>query len=72
MVYIIIIDLFLKNGKDEILTEVYSNRQEAKLTYDIIIQTLNEGKYCEFDNKVINTIDVKSVRLVGKEVICQR
>lgn len=72
MVYIVIIELISKNKKNEILTEVYSNKQEAKLTYNVIVKSLNEGKYYNFDNTQINTSFVKSVRLLEREIICQR
>ena len=72
MVYIVIIELISKNKKNEILTEVYSNKQEAKLTYNVIVRSLNEGKYYNFDNQPINTNFVKSVRLLEREIICQR
>ena len=72
MVYIVIIELISKNKKNEILTEVYSNKQEAKLTYNVIVKSLNEGKYYNFDNTPINTNLIKSVRLLEREIICQR
>lgn len=72
MVYIVIIELISKNKKNEILTEVYSNKQEAKLTYNVIVKSLNEGKYYNFDNTPINTSLIKSVRLLEREIICQR
>ena len=40
MIYIVIIELISKNKKNEILTEVYSNKQEAKLTYNVIVRSL--------------------------------
>lgn len=58
--------------RNEILTEVYSNYQEAKLTYNVIVRSLNEGKCYNFDNQQINTSFVKSVRLLEREIICQR
>lgn len=58
--------------RNEILTEVYSNKQEAKLTYNVIVKSLNENKYYNFDNTQINTSLVKSVRLLEREIICQR
>ena len=72
MIYIVIIELITKNKKNEILTEVYSNKQEAKLTYNVIVKSLNEDKYYKFDNQLINTDFVKSVRLLEREIICQR
>ena len=72
MVYIVIIDLISKDKKNEILTEVYSNKQEAKLTYNVIVKNLNKDKYFNFDNQSINTSFVKSIRLLEREVICQR
>lgn len=72
MVYILIIEIFTRYEKDEILTEVYSNYQEAKLTYNLIVKDLNEDKNYRFDNKIINIEDIKSIRLLEREVICQR
>ena len=72
MVYIVIIELITEIKKCEILTEVYSNKQEAKLTYNVIVKSLNEDKYYKFDNQLINTDFVKSVRLLEREIICQR
>ena len=72
MVYILIIELVTEIKKCEILTEVYSNKQEAKLTYNVIVKSLNEDKNYNFDNTTINTSFVKSVRLLEREIICQR
>lgn len=72
MVYVVIIELATLQKGSEILTEIYSNKQEAKLTYNVIVKSLNEGKYYNFDNQLINTKFVKSVRLLEREVICQR
>lgn len=72
MVYIVIIELITEIKRNEILTEVYSNKQEAKLTYNVIVKNLNKDKYFNFDNQSINTSFVKSVRLLEREVICQR
>ena len=72
MVYIIIIEIFTRYEKDEILTEIYSNYQEAKLTYNLIVKDLNNDINYRFDNKIINVDDVKSIRLLEREVICQR
>lgn len=72
MVYVVIIELATLQKGSEILTEIYSNKQEAKLTYNVIVKSLNEGKYYKFDNQLINTDFVKSVRLLEREIICQR
>lgn len=72
MVYIIIIEIITEIKRNEILTEVYSNKQEAKLTYNVIVKSLNKDKYFNFDNQSINTSFVKSIRLLEREIICQR
>lgn len=72
MVYIVIIELNTEIKQNRILAEPYSNKQEARLTYDLIVKNLNKNEYYNFDNISINTKFIKSVRLLEREIICQR
>ena len=72
MIYIVIIELATLQKGNEILTEIYSNKQEAKLTYNVIVKSLREDKYYKFDGQLIKSNLVKSIRLLEREIICQR
>ena len=72
MVYIVIIELATLQKGCEILTEIYSNKQEAKLTYNVIVKSLKDDKYYKFDGQLIKSNLIKSIRLLEREIICQR